>query len=99
MRLPKFAVSAAAISVLPGCLLLEPLEDARFQSCDAARKAVQAAGRDGLQFAHERAYDDATCYIGNPNYHTVFPVVRRIGGQQCTVGNVCIEFSSAAGAG
>ena len=99
MRVPKLVVTATAASLLTGCLLLEPIEDARFASCEVAREAVQTAGPDGLQFAHDRAYDDANCYLLTPHTYTVIPVVRRIGGQQCTVGNACIEFSSAAGAG
>ncbi|MFT5390149.1 MAG: hypothetical protein ACI8PT_000332 [Gammaproteobacteria bacterium] len=80
---------AAFVAALVGCSST-PVGDTKFGSCDAARSAVEKAGMTGMLFGHERVYSDTECFFEALDY-VDFRAVRKINGQVCQVGYVCIE--------
>lgn len=80
---------AAFVAALVGCSSA-PVGDTKFESCDAARLAVDKAGMTGMLFGYERVYSDAECFFEALDYME-FHAVREINGRVCQVGYVCIE--------
>ena len=92
LRVPMMAFAAA--SLLPLVASANPGTFERFESCEAAREAVAAAGPAGLATDkpfYVVVYDDPQCYQGPTDRFTSFPEEREVAGEQCRLGYVCVE--------